>query len=99
MRKIAAPIDGKNVSTEWLYEIFDDFEAVRSGKQIIGYVCGDPVYAYWEDNKIFWKAVTDPGVYDVLKERLEAFEYEDSELFSEIYVFNGTIIQAFYWKM
>ena len=103
MKKLSAPIDGKNVSIDWIDEIFDGCYSTISGRQVVGFVSENPVYAYWEQNQICWKPINTNSAKETIseiKKRLLKFEEDESELFSEIYVINDTYIsQLFYWRI
>jgi hypothetical protein len=103
MRKIAAPIDGKNVSIDWIDEIFDGCFCTMCGRQAVGFVLENPVYVYWENNQIFWKPVDGLSAKKTIteiKDRLKYLEDNQNDLFSEIYVVNDTYIsQLFYWRV
>ena len=103
MKKLSAPIDGKNVSIDWIDDIFDGCFCTECGKQSLGFVNEKPVYAYWSDNRICWKPIekiSAKETLDEIKNRLLKFENEDSELFSEIYVVGNLFLsQYFYWKI
>lgn len=103
--KIPAIIDGKNVTMDWIDEVFDRCECLFNGKQVLGYVDGKPVYAYIEMNRIFWKPVEQVSAQATLneiKDRLMYWEDNQSYLFSEFYESNhknlNYLEQHFYYK-
>lgn len=54
---IPAPLDGKNVTTDWMEEIFDGYNYVpceRDGMILTGFVANRPVTCYISDNMLFW---------------------------------------------
>lgn len=54
---IPAPIDGKNVMTDWIEEIFDEHSCIVGGKQgeiRMGFVDNRPVTCFVSGNAIFW---------------------------------------------
>lgn len=98
MGKINAPIDNKNVTTDWIEYIFDHQNAVQYDNQMLGFIEGQPVYAYWYNNTIMWKCVGE-NVTDEIRKRLAKEEDSNSELFSECYYMNNAIIQNFFFHI
>jgi len=102
MEKIKAYIDEKNVCTDWIEDVFDRSERVWNGEQVLGFVNGSPVYAWYKDNMIAWQLVVDglksEDVINELKSRLMEFEDPESNLYSEMYVLKNAILQHFYFK-
>lgn len=101
--KIPAPIDEKNVMSDWIQDVFDLSRAVESDNQMLGFVNGSPVYVYWHDNKLLWQTIGDfdtdyKSIISEIKQRLSEFEDPDSELYSETYTFKHSIVQMFYFK-
>lgn len=95
-----APIDGKNVTTDWIEDIFDMADFTRDGKCMVGFVSHYPVLVAWSDNYIVWQAVLGgENCLDVLEKRLALFEDEESDIYSERKrVANNLILQSFYFK-
>ena len=93
--------DEKNVMSDWIEEIFDDYSAICNGRKLLGYVNNAPVYAKYSGNIIKWKVIEDIQLeidctIIELKKRLK--EREDPErLFSVFKVDGSTLIQSFYW--
>lgn len=54
---IPAPIDEKNVCTDWIEEVFDNLRHVESGKQAVGFVNDAPVYVSWYENQMTFLVV------------------------------------------
>lgn len=110
MKKIKAPIDGKNVTTDWIEEIFDHCNVVGHTKEhtnrLCGYINGELVEAMWVTgyNMLFWQvfACKDEEIkptHDEIRKRLTEHEDPDRELFSEISVkFHNCLCQSFYWR-
>ena len=52
---IPAPIDGKNVTTDWIEEIFDNCgDRVRNGNKFTGFVKGSVCCCQHLSNNLFW---------------------------------------------
>lgn len=97
--KIKAFINEKDVSTDWIDCVFDDFRIVQSCNQIVGFVGEMPVYCFWSpnDNIINWRAEDNECAAEIRK-RLQSCESEEKEIYSECYTFGNSIIQKFYFK-
>ena len=111
MKKIKAPIDGKNVTTDWIEEIFDHYNAVGctdkyGTERICGYVANTLIEStFFKDyNTIMWRIHSLiagkelKSIKDELTKRLKEHEDPDRELFSEIKDDNDTLWQSFYWR-
>lgn len=111
MKKIKAPIDGKNVATDWVEEIFDHCNAVGGSKygaeRICGYIDNNLVEAmyYTDHNVIAWSiyGVNVEMEYEHIKreltKRLKEHEDPDRELFSELEEKGeNSIWQSFFWR-
>ena len=71
MKKIIAPIDEKNVCTDWIEDVFDDLSCVKNGRQAMGFINDAPVYTYWEKNCITWRCVEGNGDYESIVKIME----------------------------
>lgn len=102
MRKIPAPIDEKNVCTDWLDSVFDGVNMIQNGRQAVGFINDAPIYVYWSYNTITWRCVEGGGDYEAIireiKSRLSEFEDPDSDLFSECYTIGHAVVQNFYFR-
>ena len=106
--RIIAPIDGKNVCTDWIEQIFDDSNVVSTTKHHMNKVCGfvdgvlvECVYqsGHNEMNWYVYGLQPDQGnTISILKTRLLSFEDNDSDLFSEIADHDSYLSQRFYFK-
>ena len=105
MKKIPAPIDEKNVSTDWIDAVFDGMNYVSNGNQMAGYVKDSLVSCSWHDNRIEWVAHYNMAeTLTELKKRLEEFQNKDphanlyESVYDEIYVISDIcLIQLFYF--
>lgn len=100
---IAAPIDEKNVSTDWIEDVFDGQRCVQNDNGMVGFIDGCPTYVFWRSNLLFWILKEDfPSdlgkTMNELKHRLSEFEDPDTNLFSTISVARNELSQRFYFK-
>lgn len=116
--RMIAPIDEKNVCTDWIENIFDDYNLTQTQKgntrKICGYINGELVECIYQfgENVLMWYIYSmyakDYNVGEVWKtlidarteliKRLENYENEGNDLFSEIENFGTYLIQRFYFK-
>lgn len=100
--KIPAPIDGKNVCTDWIADVFDSLDCIINGNEAVGFINGAPVYVTWSGNSMCWRAVTH-SVNDYaetvaeLKRRLEEFGNDDG-LVSEVTPWGTGIRESFFFE-
>lgn len=99
-KKIKAPIDEKNVCSDWIEGVFDAYNCVWGDNcQAVGFVSGKPVYAFWCDNQLTWKVVNSNDIIlSELKKRIMDYECEESDIYSEISTNTDSIVQLFYFK-
>lgn len=102
MERQKAPVDGKNVTTDWIESIFDEGNYVQNtkGSEYAGFVSDKLVIAYISDNTIVWRAYWyDENTTQEIIKRLEQYETDDSDLYSEMDVADGiSVTQYFWWK-
>ena len=100
MEKTKAIIDEKNVTTDWIGEVFDFADYTQDKKCMVGFVEHFPVLVAWNENDIVWQAILGGGnCLDVLEKRLALFEDEDSNIYSERKrVASNLILQSLYFK-
>lgn len=108
MKKIIAKIDGKNVGTDWLEDVFDDYDIIRTQKgnihRICGYIEGELVECTYQfgDNEMNWYIYTLysrlDDVKESLKDRLAKYETDERELYSEIKEHESYLTQNLYFK-
>jgi len=77
---IPAPIDEKNILSDWIYLIFDDEDCVFRGRVATGFVAEAVCSCSYSGNSVFWEIapsfVTESGrdeVYEELLRRLQEF--------------------------
>lgn len=103
---IPAPIDKKNVTTDWMESVFDSADIVRDGHKMVGFINHCVVIASWENNVITWEVL--PQLLTnycyatlVLEQRLKEFETDEQNVYSEIETIgNGGwgFVQSFYFQ-
>ena len=100
MKKIKAKKKKKNVCSDWIEGVFDECNCVWGDNcQAVGFVSGKPVYAFWSDNQLTWKvANSNDTILSELKKRLQYYESEESDVYSEISTNTDSIVQLFYFK-
>ena len=99
---IPAPIDEKNVTSDWIECVFDNQSCVWGKKSAVGYINGEPVIAAWDSNMLLWKfPITrdlDMSVHlAILKDRLERWN-EERRFVEHFNVLGNMLMQKFYWK-
>lgn len=99
VKATCANIDEKNVSTDWIEEVFDNGKCVMTDCRAVGFVKDYPVSAHWRtsDNTIFWSCDSKAVLFEVGK-RLQALEDKDSALFSNFGIVGDTVVQTFYFQ-
>lgn len=101
---IPAPIDNKNVTTDWIEEVFD-YQTCIWGKResAIGFIHDRPVVAEWSENNLFWKFVEEESIdgsdhLEELRKRLKVYDDANPELVESHNVIGNYFWQKFYWK-
>jgi hypothetical protein len=89
MKKIPAPLDQKNVTTDWIESIFDDWHLAYGIHRVVGFVAGCIVDAKWHENVLEGLVCRETGgdcasAFLILEERLKAMESEDQNVESVI---------------
>lgn len=100
MKRTIAPIDEKNVTTDWIGDVFDASDYTQDGKRIVGFVGNFPMLVAWSGNNIVWQAIRGgENCLDVLEKRLALFDDADSNVYSERNrVGENLILQSFYFR-
>ena len=79
---IKAPIDGKNISTDWIDCIFDGGNFCWTSGKYVGFIKDVPVICEYWSNIINWELFGDekiPEALAELKKRLNQFDESDNE--------------------
>ena len=101
---IPAPVDNKNVATDWIEDIFDFQTCVRNKKTAVGFIADEPAIVSWADNVILWSfpLVVSPifgtARLEELKKRLKIYDDENPELVTDYEVVGNLLMQKFYWN-
>lgn len=101
---IPAPFDEKNVSTDWIQDVFDNQSCVWNGQKAIGFINNHPVLVAWSDNILLWQfpLVTDIeefGDLAVLRDRLKIYEDDpDNNFVTKDSIVGNLLMQKYYWK-
>jgi hypothetical protein len=105
--RVPAYIDDKDVTTDWLDNIFDTLDFLYSTRRQIGIVAGCVVSVSWHSNVVEWQVSKDMGgdynsAYLILEERLKSMESKEQNVYSEIKHENDNgklcIWQSFYFR-
>ena len=112
--KQKAPIDNKNVTTDWIESIFDEGNCTCGGYNAefyTGFIQGCAVVAQinnnelrWQISAAFWSSWKIEEVYRVLMMRLKKCDEdqdENSSIYCEYYEVlrkDGYLVQQFYFK-
>lgn len=100
---IPAPIDEKNVTSDWIEDVFDNQSCVWGEKKsAVGYIDKQPVVAAWSENMLIWgfpitKNLENSVHLAILRDRLERWD-EDNRFIEHFNVVGNMLIQKFYWK-
>ena len=94
---IPAPIDEKNVTTDWLEYIFDFADFVCNGDVLLGFVGGKPVMATVDYNTVTWQFIND-GDTSELKTRLLGHDDDNDDLLCRYEEGEGRIKQSFFFS-
>ena len=102
---IPAPLDEKNVMTDWIGEIFDDYDCTYDGKRTYtGFVKGSVCSCMYHNNHIIWQinqhfSVDAKLSYEELIKRLKEHDTPplvikyDTSMKKELF-----LLQKFYWE-
>lgn len=72
-RLIPAPVDDKNITTDWIEEVFDDQSALRSKHGFMGFIADVGVVCYINGNKLQWMLIHG-GYHDSENDRRKALD-------------------------
>lgn len=100
-RLLPAPLDDKNVTTDWIEGMFDSGSALYGSHKAIGFIAGAAVQASWSGNALKWK-VLDGDRYEAIKRLRERYwkRYPDnpSPFVVKEQILANVCIMRFYWK-
>ena len=102
---IPAPLDNKNVTTDWIEEIFDFQTCIYGKKMAVGFIADEPVIAAWTVNTIIWSfpslvmtCIDGTKPLEELRKRLSVYDDANTELKHEYCVIGNLLMQKFYWN-
>lgn len=97
---IPAPLDDKNVMTDWIEEVFDWQSALFRKNKCVGFIFNCPALATWRDNVLTWSFICGEikTAQNELIERLKVYEDANIELFTKIEIVGNDVVQSFYWR-
>ena len=98
---IPAPLDEKNVTTDWIEEMFDDQSALYGKNKMLGFMAGAAMQASWSGNMLVWKVLDGDGYQakmQLLKRYRERYPDEESPFIVEKQMPTDMIVMRFYWK-
>lgn len=96
-----APLDEKNVTTEWIETMFDDQSALYGKNKMLGFMAGAAMQASWAGNMLVWQ-VLDGDAYKAFVRLIERYkeQYPDekSPFIVERQKSTNMYVMRFYWK-
>lgn len=97
---IPAPLDDKNVMTDWIEDVFEFGSGLFHMGQWVGFVLSCPILATWHDNVLTWSFIRGDikTAQSELIKRLKVYEDENVELFTKIEIVGNDVVQSFYWR-
>lgn len=105
-KRIPALVNEKDVTTDWIESMFENYTVIYDKNRAIGYVEGCVVMVSWSYNVVTWHVSKEFGgdyvsAFKILEERLKGMESEEQNVYSDIeheergrYV----ITQSFYFR-
>lgn len=97
-----ACLNEKDVTTDWIEDIFDCQRAVMVSTEALGFIKEVPFRVKWhtDNNALLWQAIRPAGndVFAELEARLKASESDDTPLYSERHLNGSTLFQYFFTK-
>lgn len=103
---IPAPIDEKNITTDWIEDIFEFSSCAQNGNKYVGFINDAPVMCVVEGNSLIWKLITNYSfswhiqpALEELEKRLRVVDDNDRIHVDYTKSHDGTMImQSFYWS-
>jgi hypothetical protein len=96
-----APLDGKNVTTDWIEELFDEQSALYGKQRLVGFVSRATVLCSWTFNSLKWKVLDGNAdeAFALLRNRYGLrYPKGDSPFFITEQLTDDTLTWRFYWK-
>ena len=98
---VPAPLDEKNVTTDWIEELFDDQSALYGSHKMIGFMAGAAMQAEWYGNVLKWKVLDGDG-YVAIKRLIERYKErypeKESPFIVKYQIYSDAYVMKFYWK-
>ncbi len=98
---IPAPLDEKNVTTDWIEELFDDQNAIHGRHKMLGFMNSAVMLVTWHDNVLTWKVIDGDAnaAIKCLTERYkESYPEEDSPFILKTQMYSAVCVMRFYWN-
>lgn len=101
---IPAPVDNKNIMTDWIDYVFDDGQRVWGGKhdeKVTGFIYNEPVWAEIFDHQIHWHLTEYSETFlEILKDVIEGAVKSDDDIEVKVYIdrWSKSVRQLFYFK-
>ena len=100
-RLLPAPLDGKNVTTDWIEGLFDDGSVLYGSHKAVGFMGGAVMKALWSENCLVWRVLDGDtaAALATLRKRYGAHYPEETSPFTvREELGEDLLIQRFYWK-
>ena len=105
-RIIKAPIDEKNVTSNWIEEVFD--QSVMIDNVCTGFIRDCLVTCKYEDNNLYWEVETmffnigkdADAAFTELKKRLKTFADDEGYLIERTHIYERKkcLVQQFFFR-
>lgn len=98
---IPAPLDEKNVTTDWIEELFDDQSALYSKGKRLGFMAGAVMQAEWYFNVLMWKVLYGDArvaIKKLIERYKERYPEEESPFILKNQIYSDMYTMRFYWK-
>lgn len=97
MRTLAF-IDNKNITDDWIYDMFDYAVSDSVGNNLAGFIKHIPVCVSWDGNVVLWRTFSSMDSTFIINKLME-YENDNLDYYSEItQLTDNAIIQTFYYK-
>jgi len=98
---IPAPIDEKNVTSDWIEEMFDEQSALCGKQKYIGFMAGATMQASWYRNVLKWEVLDGDrylAINKLLERNRERYPESESPFIIKERIFANVCLWKFYWK-